>query len=60
MLKIEMIKGTYLKVITLLLFTVSPLLAQENTQLNGRVSAPFLEEASIHIINTTQKTGTVN
>ncbi len=53
-------KETYLKVITLLLFTVSPLFAQENTQLIGSVSAPFLEGASIHIINSTQKTGTVN
>ncbi|WP_010232356.1 peptidase associated/transthyretin-like domain-containing protein [Gillisia marina] len=51
---------TYLKVITLLLFTVSPLLAQENTQLTGTISAPFLDEASIHIINSTQQTGTVN
>jgi len=51
---------TYLKVITLLLFTVSPLFAQESIQLSGTVSAPFLEEASIHIINSTQKTGTVN
>jgi len=51
---------TYLKVIALLLFTVSPLFAQENTQLKGTVSAPFLEEASIHIINSTQKTGTLN
>ncbi len=53
-------KETYLKVIALLLFTVSPLFAQDNTQLSGSVSAPFLEGASIHIINTTQKTGTVN
>jgi hypothetical protein len=51
---------TYLKVITLLLFTVSPLFAQENTLLKGTVFAPFLEEASIHIINSTQKTGTLN
>ncbi len=51
---------TYLKVITLLLFTVSPLFAQKNTQLKGTVSAPFLEEASINIINSTQKTGTLN
>lgn len=51
---------TYLKVITLLLFTVSPLFAQKNIQLKGTVSAPFLEEASIHIINSTQKTGTLN
>jgi len=53
-------KQSYLKVIVLLLFTVTPLLAQENTQLKGTVSAPFLEEASIHVINSTQKTGTVN
>ncbi|CAM4223094.1 hypothetical protein [Gillisia hiemivivida] len=53
-------KQSYLKVFVLLLFTVTPLLGQENTQLKGTVSAPFLEEASIHIINTTQKTGTVN
>jgi hypothetical protein len=53
-------KETYLKVISLLLFTVSPLFAQENTQLIGNLSAPYLEGASIHIINSTQKTGTVN
>ncbi len=53
-------KETYLKVITLLLFTVSPLFAQENIKLNGTISAPFLEGTSINIINTTQKTGTVN
>ena len=53
-------KETYLKVITLLLFTVSPLFAQENLQLKGTVSAPFLDEASVHIINSTQQTGTVN
>jgi len=51
---------TYLKVITLLLFAVSPLFAQENTQLKGTISAPYLEEATIHIINSTQKTGTLN
>lgn len=53
-------KETYLVVITLLLFSISPLLAQEYTQLTGTVSAPFLDEASIHIINSTQQTGTVN
>ncbi|TVZ27370.1 hypothetical protein JM83_2407 [Gillisia sp. Hel_I_86] len=53
-------KETYLKVITLLLVTVSPLFAQESTQLKGTISAPYLEEASVHIINSTQKTGTVN
>ena len=53
-------KETYLKVVTLLLFSISPLLAQENIQLTGTVSAPFLDEASIHIINSTQQTGTVN
>jgi len=53
-------KETYLKVITLLLFTVSPLIAQENSTLQGTISAPFLEEASVHIINSTQGTGTVN
>jgi hypothetical protein len=53
-------KETYLKVITLLLFTVSPLFAQENIQLNGTISAPSLEGTSINIINSTQKTGTVN
>ncbi len=50
----------YLKVIALLLLTISPLIAQENIQLSGSVSAPYLEGASIHIINSTQKTGTVN
>lgn len=53
-------KEAYLRVIALLLFTVSTVFAQENTQLSGKVSAPFLEEASVHIINSTQKTGTVN
>jgi len=53
-------KETYLKVITLLLFTVSPLFAQENIQINGSISAPNLDGASVHIINSTQKTGTVN
>lgn len=52
--------GTYLKVITLLLFTVSPLLAQENTLLKGSVKAPFIDESSVNIINSTQRTGTVN
>lgn len=33
---------------------------QENTLLKGVIKAPLLESASIHIINTTQKTGTVN
>lgn len=51
---------TYLKVISLLLFTVSPLFAQDNTPLIGKISAPLLEEAAVHIINATQKTGTVN
>ena len=51
---------TYLKVITLLLFTVSPLFAQENTQLNGSITAPSLGGTSINIINSTQMTGTVN
>ena len=51
---------TYLKVIALLLFTVSPLLAQENIPLNGKITAPFLEGSSVHIINSTQSTGTVN
>ena len=53
-------KETYLKVITLLLFTVSPLFAQENTQLNGSITAPSLGGTSINIINSTQMTGTVN
>ncbi|WP_034922557.1 hypothetical protein [Gillisia sp. CAL575] len=53
-------KETYLKVIALLLFTVSPLFAQENALLNGSISAPNLDGASVHIINSTQKTGTVN
>jgi len=53
-------KETYLKVITLLLFTVSPSFAQENIQIKGSISAPNLDGASVHIINSTQKTGTVN
>jgi len=55
-----MIKVTCLRVIILLLFTVSPLFAQENIQINGIISAQFLEETSVHIINSTQGTGTVN
>ncbi len=52
--------GTYLKVIALLLFTVSPIIAQENTLLKGSVKAPFIDESSVNIINSTQQTGTVN
>ena len=52
--------GAYLKVIALLLFTVSPLIAQENTLLKGKVKAPFINESSVNIINSTQQTGTVN
>ncbi|MGM1055144.1 MAG: carboxypeptidase-like regulatory domain-containing protein [Bacteroidota bacterium] len=33
---------------------------EENTLLKGSIKAPYLEGASVHIINTTQKTGTVN
>ena len=33
---------------------------QENTLLKGSINAPFLESASVHIINITQQTGTVN
>ncbi len=50
----------YLKVIALLLLTISPLIAQENIQLSGSVSASDLDGASVHIINSTQQTGTVN
>ncbi len=53
-------QGTYLKVITLLLFIVSPLFAQENMLLKGSVKAPFIDEASVYIINSTQQTGTLN
>jgi hypothetical protein len=53
-------KQSYLKVFVLLLFTVTPLFAQENIQLSGSVFAPNLDGASVHIINSTQKTGTVN
>tara|TARA_R100001369_G_scaffold21881_3_gene39737 strand:- start:44854 stop:45681 length:828 start_codon:yes stop_codon:yes gene_type:complete len=53
-------QGTYLKVITLLLFTVSPIIAQENTLLKGSIKAPFIDEASVNIINSTQQTGTLN
>ena len=53
-------KEAFLKMIALLLFTVSPMIAQENIEISGIISAPYLEEASIHIINSTQKTGTVN
>jgi len=52
--------GTYLKVKALLLFTVSPIIAQENTLLKGSVKAPFIDESSVNIINSTQQTGTVN
>ena len=53
-------QGTYLKVITLLLFTVSPIIAQENILLKGSIKAPFIDEASVSIINSTQQTGTLN
>ncbi len=33
---------------------------QENILLKGSIKAAFLESASVHIINATQKTGTVN
>ena len=34
--------------------------SQENVQLEGKILAPGLENSSIHIINISQKTGTVN
>lgn len=49
-----------------ILFALSLLLAipgfsqQENILLKGSIKAAFLEGASVHIINATQKTGTVN
>ena len=33
---------------------------QENSLLKGSIKAPYLESASVHVINTTQRTGTVN
>lgn len=44
------------------LFIVSAALSQEKTTttLKGKISAPQLEGAFVHIINTTQQTGTVN
>lgn len=33
---------------------------QENIFLKGSIKAPYLESASVHVINITQKTGTVN
>ncbi len=49
-----------------ILCTLSFLLAfpvfsqQKNTLLKGTIKAPLLEGASVHVINKTQKTGTVN
>lgn len=33
---------------------------QENILLKGSIKAPYLESASVHVINTTKKTGTLN
>ena len=50
------------KLLLFAVFTLSTslLFAQENIQLEGKIHAPELEGSSIHIINISQKTGTVN
>lgn len=53
-----MIKKPLLIVVLLLLSF--PVLSQNNITLKGRVVADSLESSSVHIINLTQKTGTVN
>ncbi|MFN4764511.1 carboxypeptidase-like regulatory domain-containing protein [Gillisia sp. Q332] len=46
---------------TLILLLAFPVFSQqENTLLKGTIKAPLLESASVHVINKTQKTGTVN
>lgn len=45
--------------IAVAIFFSFPVLAQENTLLKGKIKAESLE-GSVHIINITQKTGTVN
>lgn len=37
-----------------------PAFSQEKKTLSGKVNAPKLEESSVHIINKTQRTGTLN
>jgi hypothetical protein len=42
-------------------FTITSVLSQEKTiTLKGKITAPQLEGAFVHIINITQQTGTVN
>lgn len=50
------------KILLFAVFTLSTslLFAQENIQLEGKINAPELESSSIHIINISQRTGTVN
>lgn len=50
------------KILLIAVFTLSSSLffAQENFQLEGKIHAPDLESSSIHIINISQKTGTIN
>ena len=50
------------KILLIAVFTLSSSLifSQENIQLEGKIHAPELESSSIHIINSSQKTGTVN
>lgn len=61
-----LLKGRELSMVKKILCALSLLLAfpvfaqQRQMLLKGDIKAPYLEGASVHIINTTQKTGTVN
>ena len=49
-----------LLLIVVLLFLSFPVLSQNNISLKGKILADSLESSSVHIINLTKKTGTVN
>lgn len=53
-----MIKKIFLAVLFILIS--SPVLSQNITSLKGKIVADSLQGSSVHIINLTQKTGTVN
>lgn len=53
-----MIKNLILTAVVI--FISFPVLSQNSASLKGRISADSLEGSSVHIINLTQKTGTVN
>ncbi|HSP41220.1 MAG TPA: hypothetical protein VLN46_07285 [Gillisia sp.] len=46
--------------IAVIILSSSPVLSQNNISLKGRIIADSLQGSSVHIINLTQKTGTVN